>query len=580
MNGDLDGIRKDIDVVVVGGGIIGATVFRELCYAGLNVALLEKDDFCCDISSGSTEMAHGGFRYLLTLKDWPLVQESIIERETLHFIAPHLVRRLNFYMPLYGGNEMYFNPSFLNVDMGDVTWRIGKYRGAGTTMVGAGMNMYKLFALSGIRKRGLGTNRSEVGYEKLKPEEFLEKGFRANPDGLAAAYKYTDSKIEDIERLVVENILSGLERAERNGQSCIAINNAEVTKITTAGEVVVKDPSSGNEQTIKAKVVINAAGAGINALNEQLDKNAGADVHMVAGSHILVSRKTNWDSEDPDAAIAWWTNRKIMFAISKGTERLLIGTHERYVTKEDVEKRNLNNSEDLAGIIERTKKVFPDMDISVERDPYYTRVRPLRPDEKHLGSANPTRFSRRDYLKEFGNVISVTGKIGPSRFLAEMVARKVMDKIGRPCEESLTCATPLYGGDFDGLSLEDYISSAVSKNPKVDKTIIRNLVKRYGCRYSEVIACGVEEGGLAPINSADKDSQPLRALLYSFKKEGARNLVHAFRRTGTYRHLNEGLESLDKAAKYLAAQLNWDEQRTVSEIENYRRYVERVKMRI
>lgn len=578
MNGDVEAIKKELDVVVVGGGIIGATVFRELCYAGLNVLLLEKDDFACDISSGSTEMAHGGFRYLLTLNDWGLVQESIIERETLHFIAPHLVRRLNFYMPLYSGDEMYFNPSYFKVAAGDITWKIRKYSGIGAMMVGAGMNMYKLFAISGIRKRDLGTNRAEVGYKKLKPEEFLSRGFRANPDGLVAAYRYTDSKIEDIERLVTENILSGLEYGKNNGQACSAFNMTEVIKISADGEIVARDSRTEKEFSVKPKVVVNAAGAGINSLNEQMDTSAGSDVHMVAGTHLLISRQANWDSTDPDAAVGWWTNRKIMFAISKGTERLLIGTHERYVKKEDVKNRNLNYTEDLNGIIERTKKVFPDMDMRLERDPYYTRVRPLTPEDKHLGEADPTRFSRRDYMKEIGNVISVTGKIGPSRFLAEMVARKVTDKLGRNHQESRTCSTPLYGGHIEG-SLEEYISAVMAKNPGVDNRIIRNLIKRYGSRYEEVIGFA-GEGGLDPINPYVADSQPLCALLYSFKKEGAQSLVHAFRRTGTYRHLDEGRGCVDKAASYLAGQLNWDENRRSNEINDYTQYIDGVKKRV
>jgi len=576
MNADIQGMEKDFDVVVIGGGIVGATVFRELCMDGLNVLLVERDDFCNDISSGSTEMAHGGFRYLLTLKDWSLVIESIVERETLHRIAPHLVSRLNFYMPLYAGDEMYFNPSFLSVNLDDIGWKIGRYSGLGTAMVGMGMNMYKLFALYGIRSRRLGSNKSEVGYEKMKPAELLDMGFNINPDGLVACYRYTDSNIEDVERLVVENILSGLDHAQRNGRACEALNRAEFAGFDGKETLLIRDLERQKELKIRPKVVVNAAGANINRINEQAESEVSEDIHMVAGSHLIIPRDF-WNNGDPLAAVAWWVSKKIMFAISKGTDRLLVGTHERYIPPGQVDRRNYNYRGDLEEMLRKARKAFPGFDFDFQEYPYYTRVRPLKPDEKHLvGEENPTRFSRRDYLRRIGNIISVSGKLGPSRCLAERVSGEVFKILGKNKSASKTAEARLYGGEIDG-PLDGYIEEAIAGSDGTDSRLVENVVRRFGSRYSEVLR-NPPRGGLEKIDPECPDSQPMCALLYAFEKEGARNMVHAFRRTGVYKHLGEGLNCVREAAAFVGTNLSWSQKKIESEADNYGKYIEERKI--
>src|SRR5207237_3182778 len=90
----------DYDVVVIGGGMAGAGVARDLALRGVSVALVEKDDFAAATTSRSSKLIHGGLRYL-ELFDVALVRESLRERETLNRLAPHLVRPLPFLVPLH-----------------------------------------------------------------------------------------------------------------------------------------------------------------------------------------------------------------------------------------------------------------------------------------------------------------------------------------------------------------------------------------------------------------------------------------------------------------------------------------------
>ena len=98
MRTSLEGSR--FDVLVIGGGITGAGVARDAAMRGLDVALVEKDDFASGTSSRSSRLVHGGIRYL-EYAQVGMVRESVRERETLLRIAPHLVHRLEFTWPVY-----------------------------------------------------------------------------------------------------------------------------------------------------------------------------------------------------------------------------------------------------------------------------------------------------------------------------------------------------------------------------------------------------------------------------------------------------------------------------------------------
>ncbi|MEW5946974.1 MAG: FAD-dependent oxidoreductase [bacterium] len=575
INSDLDEASAGAEVLIVGGGIIGAAVFRELCLDGLNAVLVEKDDFCGGVSAGSTEMAHGGFRYLLTLSDWSLVRESLAEREILHRIAPHLVRRLNFYMPLYRGDGMYFDPSPGWMNLPEARWKIGGARGFGTAMVAAGMSLYRLLAAGEAKRSKAGASRDDLAWRKMPPGEALGLGLNLNPEGMAACFRYTDSKIEDVERLVVENILSGLEHARERGLACAA-SNATAFAALDRGAAFVRDEAK--EYRFKPKVVVAAAGAEINGVSGLAGRPA-EDIHLVSGTHLIAPRKI-WSGADPSAAVAWWTGGKVMFCISKGADRLLAGTSERYIPPGEAGLRDLNHREDVEEMLRRVRRVLPGFEFDASRHPYYTRARPLRPERGQLARGeSPTRFSRRDYVRATGGVIAVTGKIGPSRRLAERAAEMVFRALGRPKPTSRTAREKLYGGALGDATAEEYAASFAEKTaagrgdtgPAAGRALAC-CARRYGSRAPDVVE-GASSEELMPIDPECPDSQPLRALLYSFSVEGARSLVHAFKRTGVDRHIGEGVAAAGRAADYLAAKLRWDEAKKRRETELYREFI-------
>src|SRR6266540_6135760 len=185
----------DYDVVIVGGGMAGAGVARDLALRGVSVALVDKGDFASATTSQSSKLIHGGLRYL-ELFDFGLVRESLRERETLGRLAPHLVRPLPFLVPIYRGSSR----SLIKV-------RIG-------------LRLYDW----------LTPGRDREHYRVLRPIDALSLEPAIAAQGLRGAGYYFDDLLVSPERLCLENVLSACRHGAR------AFNYCEVEEI--AGQTV------------------------------------------------------------------------------------------------------------------------------------------------------------------------------------------------------------------------------------------------------------------------------------------------------------------------------------------------------
>ena len=167
-----------LDAVVIGGGMAGAGVARDLAMRGASVALFEKGDFASGTSSKSSKLIHGGLRYL-ELGDFKLVRESLREKQTLERLAPHLVRPLPFLVPVY--------------------------RGAARGLIKVRLGMWLYDWLTPGKK----TER----YRVLRPEAALSMEPNVRAEDLRGAGYYFDDLLLYPERLCLENVLSA--RADR-----------------------------------------------------------------------------------------------------------------------------------------------------------------------------------------------------------------------------------------------------------------------------------------------------------------------------------------------------------------------------
>jgi len=244
--------ERHFDLLVVGGGIVGAATAAHAARAGLAVALVDAGDFGGGTSSASSKLVHGGLRYL-RLGDVGLVREAHHERRLLtNVVAPHLVRRMPFLLPLYRNGP--FRPAFVQ----------------------SGIVVYSLLA------------RSRISW-LVDP---VEAGAMVPPlrrDDLRSCALYADATTNDT-RLCLANVRAAAEA----GAS--VLNGAEVVALRLQrGRIVGAEVSAeGEPVSVDARVVVNAAGPWVDHVRRLEDSGVGTSVRLSKGAHVVLSRDEAW----------------------------------------------------------------------------------------------------------------------------------------------------------------------------------------------------------------------------------------------------------------------------------------------
>lgn len=240
--------QHQYDVTIIGGGIHGAGIAQAAAAAGYQVLLLEKNDWAAGTSSKSSKLIHGGLRYLQS-GQFALVRESIREREILLKIAPELVRRNNFYIPLYKGSHYK-------------SWQLR-----------IGLSLYALF----------GGNRQDCRYSRLtKIERQQLKGLRS--EGLEQVFCYPDAQTDD--RLLTRAVIYSASELGAHALSPAKLISAK----HVGGGYTLRYQWQGEEQEIISRVVINAAGPWANNVNALVSPTpSSTEVDLVQGTHLILS---------------------------------------------------------------------------------------------------------------------------------------------------------------------------------------------------------------------------------------------------------------------------------------------------
>ena len=245
--------RERFDLLVVGGGILGAGVAELASRHGLAVALVERGDFASGTTSASSKLVHGGLRYL-RLGHFSLVREALGEVEALsRRVAPHLVRRIPFVLPIYAGGPYGRMP----------------IRGA----------LWSYARLTGIPKE-----RSRL----VAPGAAAELVPSLRTDGLRAAGVYPDAHTDDA-RLCLLN----LRAAAANG--AVVASRVELVGLER-GAGHVRDVLSGATAVVRTGAVVNATGAGVDAVRALEDPAAGRSVTLSKGAHLVLDLPPGWSA--------------------------------------------------------------------------------------------------------------------------------------------------------------------------------------------------------------------------------------------------------------------------------------------
>jgi len=269
-------IGEPLDVLIIGGGINGAGIARDLALRAcgtLRIGLIEKRYFGSGTSSRNSQLIHGGLRYLEHF-DFALVKEALHERARLVKLAPGLVEPLRFVMPFE-------------------TWFQRRY-------YGIGLWLYDL--LAGSHNIAPRLNLSLAELKRIEPD--------LNLVGLHSAAIFSDCRVNSA-RLLLENLFD----AARHG--VIAVNYAEAAGWQRRGEILevnIEDRLGGGESVVRAHQIVDARGPW----------EGGANLRLVRGSHIIVPALT-----DSGNAIAHFhRDGRIIFVIPWGPQNSLslIGT--------------------------------------------------------------------------------------------------------------------------------------------------------------------------------------------------------------------------------------------------------------
>lgn len=258
-----------LSVLIIGAGINGIGTFRDLALQGVDVLIVDKNDFCAGASAASSRQAHGGLRYL-EHGDFRLVRESLAERNRLLLNAPHAVELLQTTIPVFS----WFS-GLLNAPL-KFMGRLQKPSARGYIVVKLGMMLYDWFT----RK-----NRATPTHTMLTRQQALERHSHLRADVVGAA-SYYDCLMPQAERIGVEQVLD----AEAANPAAHALNYCAV--VDGAGEsVTLRDDLTGESFTVQPRLVINAGGAWIDFVNRALKKPTRF-IGGTKGSHIVVDNPT------------------------------------------------------------------------------------------------------------------------------------------------------------------------------------------------------------------------------------------------------------------------------------------------
>jgi glycerol-3-phosphate dehydrogenase len=464
-----DKANAPYDIAVIGGGINGCGVARDAAGRGWSVFLCEKGDLASATSSASTKLIHGGLRYL-EYYQFRLVREALLERETLWWIAPHIVWPLRFVLPHHKG----LRPAWL--------LRFGLF----------------LYDHLGGRKLLPPTRslrlRSDPAGEPLKPEYTL-------------GFEYSDCWVED-SRLVTLNA-----RDAANLGAAIAPRVRCVSGKREGGFwiLTLRDERTGEISEIRARTLVNAAGPWVgDVLTSTLRENAPAAVRLVKGSHIVVSQLYAHDR----CYIFQNADRRVFFAIPYEQDFTLIGTTDLdYVG----DPGDATVSDDEIAYLCTAASGYFKTPVSRDRVVWsYSGVRPLYDD-----GASEAQAATRDYVLKLDApaaepaLVSVFGgKITTYRRLAESALALLASQLPAARRAAgWTGQTPLPGGDFPAQGFEAQVEATRSRYPFLATATSRRLVRAYGTLAPEILGAARSQADLGRTFGADLTEAEVRYLV-------------------------------------------------------------------
>jgi glycerol-3-phosphate dehydrogenase len=526
--------RGPFDVLIVGGGIVGTGIARDLALRGFKVALVEQHDLASGTSSRPTRLIHGGLRYLENF-DFALVRTDMREREVLLRLAPHLVQPVQFLMPMYRRGMLY------------------------RAKLQAGMQLYD----------ALSFDKSLPTRQWLNKRQLLRVEPGLDADGLQGAWRFYDGQVSLVERLVVENALD----AARMGGLVLTYARASGFLRDADGRVigaVVCDSLGGREVRAQARLTVNATGPWLDLTTAGIRPGRRPLLRLTKGVHVVAPASTR------HAHVLFAESDGRLFFVIPWLGYSLVGTTDTDYHGDPTDAAA--SQADVEYLIEEARRVFP----SGQFDDIlyaYAGVRALVRIE-HVSEGKVSRkhavhdHARRDGVP--GIVSVVGGKITGYRAIAEEVGDLVARKLGtRRHAESFTEAQPLPGGHLK--DLDTYVADEVwprAEKLGLDREQATHLGSVYGSMAPEVLA-RVERDPNQAERVCPSEPTILAQVTHAVEAEWALSLGDVLlRRTPLGLRECQALDCLDRVTEQVAPLLGWDDVEQRRQAEAYRREVE------
>ena len=523
---------REFDVVVIGGGVVGAGAALDATTRGLDTALLEARDWASGTSSRSSKLVHGGLRYLEML-DFGLVREALQERGLLlRQLAPHLVRPISFLYPL-------------------------THRGWERPYVGAGLALYDaLSRLSfGHDNPGtLGLHRHLTRRQALRLVPSLRR------DALTGAIRYWDAGVDDA-RLTVTLVRTAAE------YGALVASRARVVGFLREGERVVgvrvRDLERGTDLVVRAKQIVNATGVWTDETQAMVGERGRIHVRASKGIHLVVPR----DRIHSSTGLIMRTERSVLLVIPWG-RHWIVGTTDTDWTLDKAHPAA--SRRDIDYLLERVNAVLTTPLGHADVEGVYAGLRPLL-----RGDTEATSALSREHVVGHpvpGLVVVAGGKLTTYRVMArdaiDAAAHALADRVPPSCTEEIR----LVGAE--GFQARWNSRHRIAAESGLHVARIEHLLRRYGALIDELLELIAADRSLAaPL--PDADDYLSAEIVYAASREGARHLDDVLtRRTRiSIETFDRGTRSAERVAGLLAPVLGWTPDQIERELEHYTKRV-------
>ncbi|MFB2554733.1 glycerol-3-phosphate dehydrogenase/oxidase [Herbiconiux liangxiaofengii] len=522
--------EKELDVLVVGGGIVGTGSALDAVTRGLRVGMVEARDWASGTSSRSSKLVHGGIRYLEQL-DFRLVREALIERGLLlQRLAPHLVKPVRFLYPL---NKRIWERAY----------------------IGAGMLLYDIFSYSGGRPPGVPHHRhlSRRQVQQLMPS--LAK------DALIGGITYYDAQVDDA------RYVSTLARTAASYGAHIA-SRVQVDGFMKVGERVVgvhaHDLETGEKFDIRAKQVVNATGVWTDETQAMVGERGQFKVRASKGIHLVVPR----DRFQGHSGLLLRTEKSVLFVIPWG-RHWLIGTTD---TDWNLDKAHpAATAADIDYLLEHVNKVLAVPLTREDVEGVFAGLRPLL-----AGESDQTSKLSREHLVAHsvpGLVVIAGGKWTTYRVMAKDAIDAAVSALDGRISPSVTQDIALLGAE--GYQAAWNKRHKIARKFGVHPVRVEHLLNRYGTLTDELLGLIIDDPSLAdPLPGADDYIGA--EVVYAASHESALHLddVLARRTRISIEAWDRGVSAAPVAARLMAGVLGWDEEQIEREVAVYLQRVE------